>query len=78
MLTVRDNNWLPLLKGITSQFHCVSSPFNINCIGLLSFLIDGSRTLLVAGTRSSGKTSLLGSLMLFGFVKHGMTLLILS
>lgn len=32
--------------------------------GLYSFLIDGSRTLLVAGTRSSGKTSLLGSLML--------------
>src|SRR3989338_6240109 len=32
--------------------------------GLLSFIIDGSRTLLVAGTRSSGKTSLLGSLML--------------
>ena len=32
--------------------------------GLLSFLIDGNRTLLVAGTRSSGKTSLLGSLML--------------
>ncbi|MBI2044945.1 type II/IV secretion system ATPase subunit [Candidatus Pacearchaeota archaeon] len=32
--------------------------------GLLSFLIDGSRTLLVAGTRSSGKTSLLSSLML--------------
>jgi type IV secretory pathway ATPase VirB11/archaellum biosynthesis ATPase len=32
--------------------------------GLLSFLIDGSRTILVAGTRSAGKTSLLGSLML--------------
>ena len=32
--------------------------------GLLSFLIDGARTMLVAGTRSSGKTSLLGSLML--------------
>ena len=32
--------------------------------GLFSFLIDGSRTLLVAGTRSSGKTSMLGSLML--------------
>jgi len=32
--------------------------------GLFSFLIDGSRTLLVAGTRSAGKTSLLGSLML--------------
>ena len=32
--------------------------------GVLSFLIDGARTLLIAGTRSSGKTSLLGSLML--------------
>ena len=32
--------------------------------GLFSFLVDGSRTLLVAGTRSSGKTSLLGALML--------------
>ncbi|MDO8528879.1 MAG: ATPase, T2SS/T4P/T4SS family, partial [Nanoarchaeota archaeon] len=32
--------------------------------GLLSFMIDGARTLLVAGTRSSGKTSLLGGLML--------------
>lgn len=32
--------------------------------GLMSFIIDGSRTLLVAGTRSSGKTSLLGSFML--------------
>ncbi|MEM4326049.1 MAG: type II/IV secretion system ATPase subunit, partial [Candidatus Pacearchaeota archaeon] len=32
--------------------------------GLLSFLIDGSRTILVAGTRGSGKTSLLSSLML--------------
>ena len=32
--------------------------------GLLSFLVDGARTLLVAGTRSSGKTSVLGALML--------------
>ncbi|MFZ5955620.1 MAG: ATPase, T2SS/T4P/T4SS family [Nanoarchaeota archaeon] len=32
--------------------------------GLLSFLVDGSRTMLIAGTRSSGKSSLLGSLML--------------
>jgi len=32
--------------------------------GLFSFLIDGARTLLIAGTRSSGKTSLLGSLLL--------------
>lgn len=31
--------------------------------GLLSFIIDGSRTLLVAGTRSAGKTSLLGSVL---------------
>lgn len=31
--------------------------------GLLSFIIDGNRTLLVAGTRSAGKTSLLGSLL---------------
>ncbi|MBM3232258.1 type II/IV secretion system ATPase subunit [Candidatus Pacearchaeota archaeon] len=32
--------------------------------GLMSFLIDGNRTMLIAGTRSSGKTSLLGSVML--------------
>ena len=31
--------------------------------GLMSFLIDGARTILVAGTRSSGKTSFLGSLL---------------
>lgn len=31
--------------------------------GLLSFIIDGNRTLLIAGTRSAGKTSLLGSLL---------------
>ncbi len=32
--------------------------------GILSFLVDGARTILIGGTRSSGKTSLLGSLML--------------
>ena len=32
--------------------------------GLMSFLVDGGRTILIAGTRSSGKTSLLGALML--------------
>jgi len=32
--------------------------------GLLSFLIEGSRTFLIGGTRSSGKTSMLGALML--------------
>ncbi|MFH1505679.1 MAG: type II/IV secretion system ATPase subunit [archaeon] len=31
--------------------------------GILSFLIDGNRTFLVAGTRSAGKTSLLGAMM---------------
>ncbi len=31
--------------------------------GLISFLIDGTRTLLVCGTRSSGKTSFLGAIM---------------
>ena len=43
--------------------------------GLLSFLIDGSRTLLVAGTRSSGKTSLLGALMLEMKSKYRMIVL---
>ncbi len=32
--------------------------------GLLSFFIDGNRTLLVAGTRGSGKTSFLGSVLI--------------
>jgi len=31
--------------------------------GVMSFLIDGARTMLVAGTRSAGKTSFLGSVM---------------
>ena len=31
--------------------------------GIISFLVDGSRTLLVAGTRSAGKTSLLGGVL---------------
>jgi len=31
--------------------------------GILSFLVDGSRTMLIAGTRSAGKTSLLGALL---------------
>ncbi len=53
----RDNPWtLPLFIQ--------NKMINPLAAGLMSFLIDGSRTLLVAGTRSSGKTSLLGSLML--------------
>ncbi len=31
--------------------------------GVLSFLIDGNRTMLVAGTRSAGKSSLLGAML---------------
>jgi len=31
--------------------------------GLMSFLVDGNRTMLVAGTRSAGKSSLLGSIL---------------
>jgi len=31
--------------------------------GALSFIIDGTRTMLIAGTRSSGKSSFLGSLL---------------
>lgn len=53
----RDKPWtLPLFVK-----HKMLTPF---AAGLMSFLIDGNRTLLVAGTRSSGKTSLLGSLLL--------------
>lgn len=53
----RDQPWtLPLFID--------NKMINSFTAGLLSFLIDGSRTLLVAGTRSSGKTSLLGALML--------------
>jgi type IV secretory pathway ATPase VirB11/archaellum biosynthesis ATPase len=53
----RDSPWtLPLFVK-----NKMLNPF---AAGLMSFLIDGSRTLLIAGTRSSGKTSLLGSLML--------------
>ncbi|MCH7682036.1 type II/IV secretion system ATPase subunit [candidate division KSB1 bacterium] len=53
----RDEPWtLPLFID--------NKMLNSFTAGLMSFMIDGSRTLLIAGTRSSGKTSLLGSLML--------------
>ncbi|MBI2208660.1 type II/IV secretion system ATPase subunit [Candidatus Woesearchaeota archaeon] len=52
----RDKPWtLPLF-----MHNRMISPL---AAGLLSFIIDGSRTMLVAGTRSAGKTSLLGSLL---------------
>ena len=52
----RDKPWtLPLFIN-----NRMIDPFSA---GLLWFLIDGSRTMLIAGTRSSGKSSLLGALM---------------
>lgn len=52
----RDKPWtLPLFIK-----HGMLTPL---AAGVLSFLIDGNRTMLVAGTRSAGKTSLLGALM---------------
>ena len=52
----RDKPWtLPLFIA-----NKMISPLSA---GLLSFLVDGNRTLLVAGTRSAGKTALLGSLL---------------
>ena len=52
----RDKPWtLPLFIA--------NRMINPLAAGLMSFIIDGTRTLLVAGTRSAGKTSLLGSLL---------------
>ena len=52
----RDKSWtLPLF--IKSK---MLTPL---AAGLISFLIDGARTMLVAGTRSAGKTSLLGAML---------------
>ena len=52
----RDKPW-------TFPLFIKSGMMNPLSAGLLSFLIDGSRTMLVAGTRSAGKTSLLGAVM---------------
>ncbi len=53
----RDEPWtLPLFVK--------NKMINSFAAGLLSFLVDGARTILIAGTRSSGKTSVLGALML--------------
>ncbi|MFC2143700.1 ATPase, T2SS/T4P/T4SS family, partial [Candidatus Aenigmatarchaeota archaeon] len=52
----RDRPWtLPLFINTK-----MIDPFSA---GLLWFLIDGARTMLIAGTRSSGKTSFLGAIM---------------
>ncbi len=53
----RDNPWtFPLF--IKNRF------MNPMSAGLLWFIIDNARTMLIAGTRSSGKTSLLGACMM--------------
>ncbi|MEK6874288.1 MAG: type II/IV secretion system ATPase subunit [Nanoarchaeota archaeon] len=52
----RDKPWtLPLFVNVGMM--------NPLAAGLISFLVDGSRTLLVAGTRSAGKTSVLSSVI---------------
>ncbi|RLG14529.1 MAG: hypothetical protein DRN66_01835 [Candidatus Nanohalarchaeota archaeon] len=50
----REKPWtFPLLVHYKS-FNCLAA-------GLLSFIIDGARTILFAGTRSAGKSSILGA-----------------
>jgi type IV secretory pathway ATPase VirB11/archaellum biosynthesis ATPase len=52
----RDKPWtLPLLMSKK-----MLSPL---AAGLMSFIVDGNRTMLIAGTRSAGKTSLLSAMM---------------
>lgn len=52
----RDKPWTLPLFVKTNMLSDLSA-------GALSFLIDGARTMLVAGTRSAGKSSLLGAMM---------------
>ena len=59
----RDNPWTyPLF--ISNR---MMGPY---AAGLLSFLVDGGRSILFAGTRSSGKTSLLGSTLIELMRRH--------
>ncbi|MCX8193944.1 MAG: type II/IV secretion system ATPase subunit [Candidatus Pacearchaeota archaeon] len=51
-------------KPWTLPLYIKNRMINPLAAGLLSFLIDGSRTMLIAGTRSSGKTSMLQACML--------------
>src|SRR3989344_1343837 len=63
----RDYPWtLPLYMQSKIKY------LNPLAAGLLSFLIDNNAALLVAGTRSSGKTSLLGSLLVEVMRKYRM------
>jgi len=51
-------------KPWTLPLFIKSKMINPLAAGLYSFLIDGARTMLVAGTRGSGKTSLLSSMLI--------------
>ena len=53
----RDKPW-------TFPLYLSKSYFDPLYAGLMSFIIDGGRAVLVAGGRSSGKTSLLGAMLL--------------
>ena len=53
----RDDPW-------TFPLFIQNKMINELAAGLLSFIIDGNRTMLVAGTRSAGKSSLLGSMLI--------------
>ena len=59
----RDNPW-------TYGLFIKNKMMNPLAAGLLWFLADGNRSLLFAGTRGSGKTSLLGSTMVEFMRKH--------
>jgi type IV secretory pathway ATPase VirB11/archaellum biosynthesis ATPase len=61
----RDKPW-------TFALFIKNGMMNAQAAGLLSFLIDGSRTMLVAGTRSAGKSSLLGAVMVEVMRKYRM------
>ncbi len=52
----RDEPW-------TYPLFIKNGMMNALAAGLLSFMVDGGRSLIFAGTRSSGKTSILGSTM---------------
>lgn len=61
----RDKPW-------TFSLFIKNGMMNAQAAGLMSFLIDGARTMLVAGTRSAGKSSLLGSIMVEVMRKYRM------
>ncbi len=52
----RDKPW-------TLPLYIQNKMLNPLAAGILSFLIDGARSMIIAGTRSAGKTSLLGAVL---------------